>query len=236
MPSHEISLDFISTLSLAEDPAFRSGIDRLQSACLGMILLDIETIFPVEEHLFSPREAARATRMGLRRRRAFTAARVALKRLARQLDLVGEDRPDRAIETVGPDDVRPCLAESGVHCSASHSGRLVAAVAHRHPIGVDVERVSEKVIKTRHLSMSPRERDLISLSSLGPERAATRVWTTKEAAGKALGLHLFQALREIEAVKVGEEEGVMRYQGKTSPVRHAEGNGYVITLVTCEDL
>jgi phosphopantetheinyl transferase len=201
-----------------------------------MILLDIETIFPVEEPLFTPREAARATRMGPRRRRGFTAARVALKRLARLLDLVAKDKPDQAIETLGPDDVRPCLAESGIYCSASHSGRLVVAVAHRHPIGVDVERVSEKVIKTRHLSMSPKERELISLSSLGPERAATRVWTAKEGAGKALGLDLFQAFRDVEVVSVGEEEGVMRYQGKTCPVRHAEGNGYVITLITCDDL
>ena len=211
-----------------------SGIDRLQSACLGMILLDIETISPVEEHLFTSREAARATRMGIRRRKGFTAARVALKRLARQLDLVKENRPDRTIETLGPDDVRPCLAESGIYCSASHSGRLVAAVAHRHPIGVDLEMVSEKPIRTRHLFMSPRERDLILLSGLGPERAATRLWTTKEAAAKALGLHLFQAIREVEVVRVDEEEGVMRYREKTYPVRHAEDNGYVITLLTCD--
>jgi len=201
-----------------------------------MILLDVETISPVEEHLFTPRESARAVRMGPRRRRGFAAARVALKRIARQLDLVEKDRSDQAIETLGPDDVKPCLAESGIYCSASHSGRLVVAVAHRHPIGVDLERVSEKVIRTRRLSMSPRERDLISLSSLGPERAATRVWTAKEASGKVLGLHLFQALREVEVVEVGEEEGVVRYQEKTYPVRHAEGNGYVITLITCDDL
>jgi phosphopantetheinyl transferase len=210
-------------------------MDRLQSACLGMVFLDIETIVPVEEHLFTPREAARATRMGVRRRKGFTAARVALKRLARQLKLAEEDQPDRAIETLGPDDVKPCLAESGIYCSVSHSGRLVVAVAHRHPIGVDLEMVSEKVIRTRHLSMSAKERDLVSLSSFGPERAATSVWTTKEAAAKALGLDLFQALREVEVVKVGEEEGVMRYQGKDYPVRHAEGNGYVITLVSWDD-
>ena len=211
------------------------GIERLQSGCLGMILLDMETISPVEEHLFTPREAARAVRMGPRRRRGFTAARVALKRLARQLNLVKENRPDRAIETLGPDDVRPCLAKSGIYCSVSHSARLVVAVAHRHPIGVDLEMVSEKPIRTRHLFMSPRERDLILLSGLGPERAATRAWTIKEAAAKALGLHLFQAIREVEVVSVGEEEGVMRYQEKTYPVRHAEGNGYVITLITCDD-
>jgi len=233
---NEKSPGFISTLSLTEDFPTWSGIDRLQSACLGMILLDVEIISPVEEHLFTPREAARAVRMGARRRRGFTAARVALKRLARQLDLVKENRPDRAIETLGSDDVRPCLAKSGIYCSVSHSARLVVAVAHKHPIGVDLEMVSEKPIRTRHLFMSPRERDLISLSGLGPERAATRAWTIKEAAAKALGLHLFQAIREVEVVSVGEEEGVMRYQEKTYPVRHAEGNGYVITLVTFNDL
>ena len=84
--------------------------------------------------------------------------------------------------------------------------------------------------------MSPRERELISLSGLGPERAATRAWTIKEAAAKALGLHLFQAIREVEVVRLGEEDGVMRYQGKTYPVRHAEGNGHVITLITFDDV
>jgi phosphopantetheinyl transferase len=201
-----------------------------------MILLDVEAVFPVEEHLFTPREAARAMRMGPRRRRGFTAARVALKRLARQLDLVEENSPDRTIETLGPDDVRPCLAESRIYCSVSHSARLVVAVAHRHPIGIDLEMVSEKAIRTWHLFLLPRERDLVSLSSLSPERSATRAWTTKEAAAKALGLHLFQAIREVEVVRVGEEEGVMRYQEKAYPVRHAEDNGYVITLLTCDDL
>ena len=201
-----------------------------------MVLLDMETISPVREDLFTPREAAKATGMGPRRRKGFTAARVALKRLARQLNLVEKDRDDRAIETLGPDDVRPCLAESGIYCSVSHCARLVVAVAHRHPIGVDLEMVSEKVTRTKHLFVSPRERDLISVSGLGPERAATRLWTTKEAAAKALGLHLFQTIQEVQVVRLGEAEGMMRYQEKTYPVMHAEGNGHVITLITFDDL
>ena len=232
---NEMSPCFTSTLFLTEDSTPWSGIDRLRSACLGMTLLDIEALFPVEEHLFTPREAARALRMGPRRQRGFTAARVALKRLARQLGLVEEKKPDRTIETLGPDGVKPCLAESGLYCSVSHSVRLVVAVAHSHPIGVDLEAVSRKALRTWHLFMSPRERDLISLSSLGPERTATRAWTIKEAAAKALGLDLFQAIREVEVVRVGEEEGVMRYREKTYPVRHGEGNGYVVTLITIDD-
>jgi phosphopantetheinyl transferase len=233
---NEISPCFTSTLFLREDSAAWSGIDRLQSACLGMTLLDIEALFPVEEHLFTPREAARALRMGPRRRKAFTAARVALKTLTWQLGLVEGKRPDRTVETITPDGVRPCLGESGLYCSVSHSLRRVVAVAHNHPIGVDIEAASKKALRAWHLFMLPRERNLISLSSLDPERTATRAWTIKEAAAKALGLDLFQAIREVEVVRVGEEEGGMRYQGRVYIVRHAEGNGYIITLVTCDDL
>lgn len=236
MPLNEKGPDSVSFFSLVNDSSKWPGIDQLQSACLGLILVDTETTSSVREDLYTPREAARAMRMGPRRRRDFTAARVALKRLARQLDLVKKNRPDREIETLGPDDQRPCIAESGIYCSVSHSARLAVAVAHRHPVGVDLEMVSEKPIRTRHLFMSPRERDLISLSGLGPKRAATRLWTIKEATAKALDLHLFQAIREVEVVGLGEEDGVMRYQGKTYPVRHAEGNGYVMSLIACDDL
>ncbi len=41
--------------------------------------------------------------------------------------------------------------------------------------------------------------------------------------------------REVGVVRLGEEDGVMRYQGKTYPVTHCEGNGYVMTLITFDD-
>ena len=213
-----------------------SGIGQLQSACLGMILLHIDSVFPVEESLFTHRERLRLERMGPRRRKSFMAARVALKRLARQLGLVEKTQPDRTIETLGPDDQRPCLAESGLYCSVSHDSRMVVAVAHNHPIGVDLEVISNKALRVLNPFWVGGEKDLISLSPLGPERAATLAWTAKEAAAKALGLNLVQALREIEMVRVGAEEGQISYQGKIYPVRHAEGDGQVITLITCDDL
>lgn len=201
-----------------------------------MVLIDIETISFVQEHFLTPREAKRAMKLGPRRRRDFTAARVALKRLARQLDLVKENIPDREIETLGPDDVRPCVAQSEIYCSVSHSARLVVAVAHAHPVGVDLQMVSEKATRIWSLFLSPRESDLILQSGLSPERTAARAWTIKEAAAKAFGLHLFQAIHEVKVVRVGEEEGVMSYQEKTYPVGHAEGNGYVMSLIVCDDL
>ena len=223
-----------STLVAIRDFSLWSGIGRLQSACLGLILLDIETISSVGEHLLTPREAARAMRMGSRRRRDFIAARVALKKLARQLDLAKENRPDREIETVGSDDVRPCIAESEIYCSASHRGRLVVAVAHTHMVGVDLELVSEQATRIWSLFLSPQEQELVLQSGLNPAKTAARAWTIKEAAAKALGLELFQAIKQVDVVWVGEEEGAMRYQKKIYPVRHAEGDGYVMSLIACD--
>ncbi len=208
-----------------------SGIGRLQSACLGMILFDIEALSLQEEVCLTPHETARVERMGPRRRKSFIAARVALKRLARHLGLVEKTQPDRTIETLGPDDQRPCLAESGLYCSVSHDSRMVVAVAHNHPIGVDLEVISNKALRVLNPFWVGGEKDLISLSPLGPERAATLAWTAKEAAAKAFGLHLVQALREIEMVRVGAKEGQISYQGKIYPLWNSEGQGQILTLI-----
>jgi phosphopantetheinyl transferase len=233
VPLNEIGLDLTTAFSLTHDSSRWLGIDQLRSACLGFILLDVESVSSAGEHLLTPREAARATRMGTRRRKDFIAARVALKRLARELDLVKESGLDRKIETVGPDGVKPCMAESEIYCSVSHRAGLVVAVAHCHPVGVDLELVSEKATRIWSLFLSPGESELLSQSGLSRERTAARAWTIKEAAAKAFGLHLFQAIREVNVVRVGEEQGAMRYQEKIYPVRHAEENGYVMSLIAC---
>ena len=222
--------------SLPKDSTGWFEIDPLRSFCLGMILLEIESLSPGEEGIFTSREAVRTLKMGPRRLRSFMAARVALKRLARQLGLVDKSLLDRAIETLAPDGVAPCLAESGFPCSVSHSFRFVAAVANRHPVGLDLEVVSNKALRTWHLFMSPKEQGLLSVSGLSPEKAATRAWTIKEAAAKALGLPLVQAFREVEIIRIDEKEGMMKYQEKIYPARHVEGAGHVITLITFDDL
>ena len=214
-------------------PVLWPGLEGIRSACSGLVLMEIEEISALEESLFTPREALQAQGSGPRRRRSYRAARVALKQLARQLGLVEEDRPDSAIETLGPDPAKPCLPGSGLYCSVSHTDRFVAAVGHVRPVGVDLECVSAKMVRVRQLFMSPREQDLLSRSGLSPERVAARVWTIKEAAAKALGLDLETAIREVEVIRVGEAESLMRYQEKVGPVSHGEGEGQVITLKIC---
>jgi phosphopantetheinyl transferase len=211
-----------------------SGMEGLKAACLGLILLTIEPLLQPEEQCLTFRELARMESMGPRRRMNFMSARVALKRLTRQLGLVEQDRTDRTIETLGPDDQKPCLGETKLCCSVSHQARIVVAVAHNHPVGVDLEQISEKALRVLRTFGIEKEQKLVSYSPLGTERAATRIWTSKEAASKALDLHLFQALQEVEVVSIGEKEGLIRFQGKPFPVKHCENEGQLMTLITCD--
>ncbi|HMK65366.1 MAG TPA: 4'-phosphopantetheinyl transferase superfamily protein, partial [Thermodesulfobacteriota bacterium] len=108
---------------------------------------------------------------------------------------------------------------------------MVVAVADRYPIGVDLEIISEKAFRVLKSFGTSREQDLIAFSPLGRDRAATLAWTAKEAAAKALGLDLIQALREIEILEVGQEEGLIGYWGKTLPLWHCEGEGQILSLI-----
>lgn len=218
------------------DCIFWMGMDRLRGSCIGVELVEIGTFFPGKTDQLTPREASRAEGMGLKRCKEFTAARVALKRLARRIALADKDMPDASIETLGPDGVRPCLADSDLCCSVSHTRRFAVAVGNARPVGVDIEVVATKTLRIWHLFMAPAYHDFLSKPGMEPERTATRAWTMKEAAAKAFGLDLSEAIREVEVVAVGEQESLLRHRGKTYSVLHAEGQSHVISLLTCDAL
>jgi phosphopantetheinyl transferase len=231
----EPTIPFNKTRAFIDVPDIISlrGMEEMKTLCSGILLLQTENLLPNEKDLLTPREAARAEELGPRRRKSFLAARVALKRLARQIGLVSKGTPDSGIETLGPDRVKPCLGESDFCCSVSHANRFVVAVGDVHPIGVDVEVISEKAVRIWHLFMPAKNSDFLLSSGLGPEQAATRAWTIKEAAAKAFGLNLSEAIREVEIVLIGERSSEIRHRGKTYSVKHAEGEGHVLSLLTC---
>jgi phosphopantetheinyl transferase len=228
-----ITPSIVHTVIDPHDATGWTGMEKIKTLCLGIVLLEIKHLRPQESALLTPREAAKAEELGPRRRELFLAARLALKRLARQLGLTHKDTPDSGIETLGPDRVKPSLAESDFYCSVSHTNRFVVAVGDVHPVGVDVEVVSAKAVRISRLFMPSRNSDPLLSSGLAPERAATRAWTIKEAAAKAFGLDLSEAIREVEIALVGETESQIRLQGRAYLVKHAEGEGHVLSLLTC---
>ena len=215
-------------------PRLNSALISVQapfrSACRGFLIREIEPPPLSMEDLFTGREAARALKMGPRRLMSFAAARASLKELARELGLVDARTSDRAIETLDPDGIRPTLPSNAVHCSVSHDDRFVVAAVDARPLGVDVERISDKALRGIHIFMSPRERERSACKHLDPRQSATRAWSIKEALAKARNLNLPRAWREVRILSIGAERSVIRTGGKKMAVIHREVEGYVISL------
>lgn len=211
-------------------------LNRIESTCTGFVLIEMEALFPLPENVFTLREGVAADKFGPRRRKSFTAARVALKDLACKLGLVEADTHPCHIETLAQDGIRPVLPASEVYCSVSHDDIFVVAVANDKPVGVDIEPISYKALKGWHIFMSLPEQSLISKTDLGTDRTVVRAWTMKEAAAKALDLDLFQAWREVQVLRIGTEKSLARVKGRETPFIHLEIQGHVLSLITFDDV
>jgi phosphopantetheinyl transferase len=73
-------------------------------------------------------------------------------------------------------------------------------------VGIDVEKVSERVLKSRRLYMSESEMALVPASLLGEAETAVRIWSIKEAATKALDINLADAWRRVRVRTVDTYE------------------------------
>jgi phosphopantetheinyl transferase len=232
-----VEMTRLSALNLKGSiPIQAPALDRIESTCKGFVLIEMDTLFPVPENMLTPREAARVDKFGPRRRKSFTAARVALKELAYKLGLVEGDAQASNIETLDANGVRPVLPASGVYSSVSHDDIFVVAVANDKPIGVDIEPISDKAARGWHIFMSLSERCVISETGLGTDRTVLRAWTMKEAAAKALDLDLVQAWREVQVLRIGVEKSLARVKGRETPVTHLEIQGHVLSLFTFDDV
>jgi len=210
-------------------------LEHEESVCTGSILLVIDALFPLKESVLTNREASKAETLGPKRRKSFTAARIALKNLSLQLGLVAPGTHLCSIETLALDGVRPSLPASEVFCSVSHDDTFVVTVAHDRPVGVDIEPISSKASRGWHLFMSLPEQRLISKTGLGKDQTVVRAWTMKEAAAKALNFDLFRAWREVQVLRIGAEKSLARIKGKQTCPTHLEIQGHLISLITLDD-
>jgi phosphopantetheinyl transferase (holo-ACP synthase) len=181
------------------------------------------------------REAEKFKKMGDKRCKSFLAARIALKRLHRRCQIGPDDQPADSIETVCENSPVPCLGErqgsSPMHCSVSHDRRFAIAVADAKPVGVDVEVLSEKALKSARLFMSAAEQDLLGNTPRKDDAAAVRIWSIKECAAKATGMNLAEAWRRTETGAVGERQSALTIDGQSLCARHAALAGHLFTVL-----
>jgi len=202
---------------------------------LAYCLMEMKTITPFALNFLSPMELEKYDTFGSKRKISYVAARIALKRLARKLSDAAMQADATSIETVEAEQAHPVLSflgfENNFHCSVSHDERFVIAVAGKSKIGVDVERASEKLIRTMRRYMSPKEMELAASSPLGRLNAAVRVWTLKEAASKAIDLSLAKAFSSVEITDIGETESIARISGSLYQAYHETIDDHIFTII-----
>ncbi|MFH1530358.1 MAG: 4'-phosphopantetheinyl transferase superfamily protein [Pseudomonadota bacterium] len=184
-----------SQASITLPPPASRGV-TLRAHCQALVLLELEAIPEGAEGALSPRERQLWCGLRERRGRSFLGSRLALKELARHLDPTGCPADPRHIDTLAADGVRPRCHETGIAVSVAHDARWVIAVAGTQPIGVDVEPIADRALRNMALFLDEQERALVGEC----RETATRFWTIKEAAAKALDIGLVNAWDRVQVV------------------------------------
>lgn len=87
-----------------------------------------------------------------------------------------------------------CYAQGRVHLNLSHSGAWLAAAVADVPVGIDIERVRPRAVTDQAARVfCPREAEHLARDA-DPLPLFYRLWTLKEAACKAAGLSIWDAL------------------------------------------
>ncbi|MDA8140902.1 MAG: polyketide synthase dehydratase domain-containing protein [Desulfobacteraceae bacterium] len=216
-------------------PQENKKLDRIAAHCEAIALIERATLMPFAEQCLSETETGRTAKMVPKRRADYFSSRLACKRLVRQLSGNDDITSAPAISTLASDHIRPaCPLTTGAtayHCSVAHDRRCTVAVAGRHPIGVDVEPLDERILKSLRIFMTPGEQQMVQSSSLGPVAAAVRVWTIKEAIAKMLNIHLADAWARTRVKHLGVEHSQLHIDGsqEMSAVHQMLGD-HLITL------
>ena len=142
------------------------------------------------------------------------------------------ETPAAEIHTIMPDGVRPCCPVPGeIACSLSHDSCYAFAAADREAVGVDVERISERVMKARHIYMSKEEQELAEKFPQGSLPASLRVWSVKEGLSKALGMQLAEIWKPAKVYEIGEDRSLLKFNGSEYIAFHDLVGDHLFSLV-----
>jgi phosphopantetheinyl transferase (holo-ACP synthase) len=116
------------------------------------------------------------------------------------------------------------------HVSISHKGARAVAVAGRHPLGIDLEKIEARDGSFEGAAFDERERGLLDqLNGIDRNEWVTRLWSAKEAASKANGHGLDRGPGTMVVRSVDPTAGRLVVTGGNlpgnGPVAGSPGNG-----------
>jgi len=211
------------------------ALPYLKAHCDALSIIELKTINETAVKALSDPELDRYGRLGDKRKKSYLGSRLCCKTLSRKLSGNDRDTPASSITTISPDQIRPRSPLTDgrdiFSCSVSHDSRFAVAVAAKTTVGVDVEEITEKVLKSRRLYMKEREEILAKNSSLGEIEASIRIWSIKEAMSKALGINLAQSWEKVEIKDVGQNESLVFMEKHEYTAIHDTLDNHLFTMI-----
>ena len=90
----------------------------------------------------------------------------------------------------------PYLADNSLNISISHTGHYVVVATHpTEKVGIDIERIGDKVGRVRHKFLSKNELDAVD--SRSEKIHLTILWAAKEAIYKVMGVETVEFTKQI---------------------------------------
>ena len=131
-----------------------------------------------------------------------------------------ESGSGRPCVTARPGDIAPRI-------SIAHCEDRAVAVAQSEDVGVDIERIAKRDAATVEAFVSNSERILIDLFSAEEFNVCcTRLWCSKEAIAKLLGVGVGSLLRALEMTQVERSrQSLLEASGKQPIIRGADRPG-----------
>ena len=210
------------------------ALPSLKAHCDAISVIELNTINATAVKALSDSELDRYGRLGDKRKKSYLGSRLCCKILSRKLSGNDRDTPASSITTISPDQIRPRSPLTDgrdlFSCSVSHDSRFAVAVASETRVGVDVEEISEKALKSRSLYMGEREETLARESSLGEIEASVRIWSIKEAMAKALGINLAQSWEKVEVKGVEQNKSLAFMEKKEYTAVHDTVGNHLFTV------
>ncbi|HOO71266.1 MAG TPA: polyketide synthase dehydratase domain-containing protein [Spirochaetota bacterium] len=213
-------------------------LEALARSCRRFSVIERKAVAPFAHRSLSPLESQRHEGMGPRRSEGFIAARLCCKRMSRALSGGDDLTPPERITTIDQEMIRPrCPSTDGTRefpCSVSHDSRFAFAASAPGAIGVDVERLADRVLKGQRFYMNQAEAGLAKGSSLGSVSASLRVWSVKECVAKAFDLKLYDAWRRSEVTRIGEQSSEVVIDGIAREAVHDTVDDHLFTVLIIE--